>query len=321
MVFEEFILGKRHRLSWIAEATFGAGGTMENGEIVGLDARIEPDFNQNWQEILQAGADDRYVQGAALGPLDLPFTLTFTPVNFVFLKYCGYSVVDGVSSPYTHTFTIANSIMSFELEWVLRHTTDVAVTLTGCTVLGASIIFQKGTGEGGEGFISVALRCVAKAYTLGATESVIAAGDIDRTPFQWQHITLDFDNNEIAEINNGELIIEQGIDVNDSRYCNSTLGRAIGEPIPKVHRISGRFNANMKDNTFMAAWDTAAVIANCGLDLVQNATNNKLVSTFTNFRMSQGNPPTVLDGVTNVDIPFTAESFASLVATDLVETY
>ncbi len=323
MAFEEFLLGKRQRLSWIAETSHGAGGTMANGEIVGLDARIEPDFNQNWQEILAAGADNRYVQSRVAGPLDLPFTMTFTPVNWLFLKYCGYSISEGGGGGpnYVHTFSIANTIASFKLEWALRHTTDVVVTLTGCVVLGATITWQKATGEGGEGFISVALRCVAKAYSLGSSVTAISAGNITRTPFQWRHIALDFNNNEIAEINNGELTIEQGIDVNDSRYCNATLDRAIGEPIPKVHRISGRFNANMKDNVFPSGWDTAAVIANCGIDFVQNATSNKLVSTFTNFRMAQGNPPTILDGVTNVDVPFTAESFASLVATDTISSY
>lgn len=318
MAFEEFLLGKRQRLSWVDETSFGSGGSMSSGEICGLDARIEPDFNQNWQEILQAGADNRSIQGSVAGPLDLPFTLTFTPVNWKFLKYCGYSVNDAGGPTYTHTFTLANLIQSFKLEWALRATTPVVFTLTGCTVLGATITFQKATGEGGEGFISVALRCVAKAYAIGS--SVTSLSSITRTPYQWRHTVLDFDGNEIAEINNGELTIEQGIDVNDSRYCNATLDREIGEPIPKVHRISGRFNANMKDSVFPDAWATAAVIANCGLDFIQ-AANNKLVSTFTNFRVSQAIPPTVLDGVTNVDVPFTAESFASLIASDTISVY
>ncbi len=323
MAFEEFLLGKRHRLSWIAETSYGSGGTMANGEIVGNDAIIEPDFNQNWQEILQAGADNRFVQSRVPGPLDLPFTMIFTPVNWVFLKYLGYSISEGGGGGpnYTHTFSIANTLLSFKLEWALRATTNVVVTLTGCTVLGGTITFQKATGEGGEGMVTVALRCVAQDYDLGSSLTTISAGNITRTPFQWRHIALDFDNNEIAEINNGEITIEQGIDVNDSRYCNATLGRLIGEGIPKVHRISGRFNANMKDNVFPTAWDTGAVIANCGIDFIQNATSNKLVSVFSNFRMSQGNPPTVLEGVTNVDVPFTAESFSSLVATDTIATY
>ena len=194
MAFEEFLLGKRQRLSWIAETSHGAGGTMANGEIVGLDARIEPDFNQNWQEILAAGADNRLVQSRVAGPLDLPFTITFTPVNWLFLKYCGYSISEGGGGGpnYVHTFSLANVIASFKLEWALRHSTDVVITLAGCVVLGATITWQKATGEGGEGFISVALRCVAKDYTLGSSVTTISAGNITRTPFQWRHIALEF---------------------------------------------------------------------------------------------------------------------------------
>ena len=59
IAFSEQLIGVRERISWIAETSYGAGGTMSSGEIVGLNARIEPDFNQNWQEILSAGADDR----------------------------------------------------------------------------------------------------------------------------------------------------------------------------------------------------------------------------------------------------------------------
>ena len=322
MSFTKFLLGKRHRLSWIAETSYGSGGTMANGEIVGIDARLEPDFNPNWQEVLQAGADDRFIQDEVVGPLDLPFTLTFTPVNSLYLKYCGYSISEGGGGgpSYTHTFAIANVIQSFKLEWALRASTNVVFSLTGCTVLGATITFQKSTGEGGEGFVTVALRCVAKAYSIGSSVTTISAGNITRSPLQWRHVALTFNDNEIAEINNGEITIDQGIDPNDSRYCNATLDRALGEPIPKTHRISGSFNANMKDSTFPDGWATAAVITNCKINFTQ-AADNKLEVTFASFRMVKGIPATVLDGVTNVDVPFKAQSFTLLRATDTIAAY
>ena len=146
MAFEEFLLGKRQRLSWIAETSHGAGGTMANGEIVGLDARIEPDFNQNWQEILAAGADDRLVQSRVAGPLDLPFTITFTPVNWLFLKYCGYSISEGGGGGpnYVHTFSLANVIASFKLEWALRHTTDVVIKTSSAGAFIAGRVHEEG---------------------------------------------------------------------------------------------------------------------------------------------------------------------------------
>ena len=57
------------------------------------------------------------------------------------------------------------------------------------------------------------------------------------------------------------------------------------------------------------------------LYFIQNASDNKLVSVFTNFRLDKGNPPTELDGVVNVDLPFSAEAFTSLVATDTIAIY
>jgi len=121
-IFSEFLIGKREQISWEEEATYGTEVTPT--AIVGLNAKVEPDFDQNWQEILSAGADDRYISNRVKGPLTLPFTLIFTPVNWNFLKYCGYSLSEAGSDPYTHTFTLANTIMSFTLEWAKRASTD-----------------------------------------------------------------------------------------------------------------------------------------------------------------------------------------------------
>jgi len=78
---EEFLVGKRERASWVIESTYGDGGTMSGGEIVGLDVTIEPNWDLGWQEILASGADNRNVQGREKGPLSLPYTMTFIPVN------------------------------------------------------------------------------------------------------------------------------------------------------------------------------------------------------------------------------------------------
>lgn len=319
MVFTEFLLGKKERLSWVAETSYADGGTMSSGEIIGLNARIEPAFNKNWQEILSAGASNRSIQGRVLGPLDLPFTLVFTPVDWKFLKYCGYSVADAGGPTYTHTFTLADAVASFKLEWALRATTSVVITLTGCVVLGGTISFAKATGSGGEGFIQVSLRCIGKAYSIGSSVTSLSA--ITRTPFQWRHVRLTLNNSEVVEVNNGELLIDNGIDVNDSRYCNVDASVYISEPIPKIHRITGRVNVNVKDNTYVNLWDSDDEISNCSLDFEQNATNNKLEADFSGFRIDTALSATNLENPTSADIPFSAESFSSLVASDTISTY
>jgi hypothetical protein len=319
MVFQEMLLGKRERLSWVDETSYGIGGTMTGGEIVGLDATIEPGFNQNWEEILSAGADNRYVQGRVPGPLLLPFTLTFTPVNWKFLKYAGYSVANGGGPPYAHTFTISNSVQSFKLEWAMRHTTPIVVTLTGCTVKKTTIKFQKAAGEGKEGFVKVVLDCVAQNYSFGS--SVTTLSSITAAPFQWRHTKWTVNTAEVVEINNGTVVIDQSIDEADCRYCNSTLDRTIGEPIPKTHRITGVFNVNFKDNTFFAYWNAATAIGGTNKAEFIRGSNDNVSAVFSNLRLGESYPSTDLEGVSNKDIPFTAESFSSLISTDANATY
>lgn len=319
MTYTEMLIGLKEKLSWVAETSYGSGGTINSGEVVGLNARMEPDFNQNWQEILSAGGDDRYVDSRVTGPLTLPFTMVFTPVNWKFLKYCGYSVANAGSSPaYTHTFTIANTIASFKLEWAKRHTTAHVITLAGCVVKSCTISFSKSTGEG-EGMIMVSLNCVAKAVTQGST--VASTSEITSSPFQWRHTKLTLGGTERAEVSSGEITIDNGIDENDSRYCNSTLNRALGEPIPKVHRISGRFNVNIKDKTYFDYWNAATVIGGTNKLEFIRAANDDVIGTFANFRLAQGVAPTDLEGVTNTDLIWTADSWTSLISADNVATY
>ena len=252
MAFTEFLIGKRERLSWIVEASFGAGGTMSNGEIVGNNMSMEPDWSQGWQEVLSAGADSLEVENRVPGPKVLPYSMTFVPVNWRWLKYL-MGVVDGTDGAVkTHTFTVRNTILSYDLEWAKRHTTDHVITTVGNFVKSATISFTKATSEGSDGFIQVLLNCVAQNYSQGS--SVTTLSSLTKTPFQYRMIKFTLNDSEISEVNNGELTIDLGIDEADSRYCNSTLGPLIGEPIPKVFRIKGRVNINIKDKTYYDLW-------------------------------------------------------------------
>lgn len=321
MVFTEYLIGKRHRLSWVSETAFGTGGNMAaDGEVVGLNATIEPDFNQNWQEILSDGTSGRNLNSHVLGPLDLPFTLTFTNVDWKFLRYCGYSFTNtGGSPPYTHTGTLQNAIRSFKLEWAILHSTPVVVTLDGCTVLSATVNFTKGSGNA-EGMITVSLSCQAKGFTLGSSLSTLASGVVSRSPFHYRNVLITKNDVEVAEVNNGTFTIDQGIDANDSRYCNATLDREVGEFIPKVHRVSGRYNMNLKDNTEFNQWNAGVSIPDCKIEFVKSD-NDDLVLVLDNFKIGQGIPNTVLDGVTNTDIIWACTGFDSIVARDDLDDY
>ena len=329
MVFNEFLLGKRSRLSWVDETSFGTGGNMANdGEVIGLNAVIEPDFNQNWQEILSAGAGSRSVEGFELGSLDLPFTLNFTPVNWKFLKYCGYDfdnvVNPALSTNYLHTGTLMNSLQSFKLEWAIFHTTPVVFTITGVGVLSATINFSKGAGDA-DSFITVSLSCYAKSVSIGSTPTTLASGVVTRSPFHFRHVKLTKSGSEVAEVNNGEISIDQGIDPSDSRYCNATLDREVGELIPKTHRVTGRYNLNVKDSTEFDEWDNGVALTDTKLEFIKvsgtGADADNVVMGLDGFVIGSAIPSNALDGVMNSDLVWKCKGFSPLTVRDNLNDY
>ena len=320
MAFEEFLIGKRERGSWVAETSHGSGGNMaDDGEVVGLNFELIPDFNQNWQEVLSGGADARTVESRAEGPLTYPFQIRFTPVNWKWLKYL-MSVQNAGGDPYTHTFTVGNTAPSFKIEWAKRHTTPVVVTLSGCVILNATLNFVKATGAG-EGFCVVTANCIGSVYSLGSSVTTLAAGNISSKPFQFRHVKLTLNGSEVVEVNNGEISIDNGIDPNDSRYCNATQNRALAELIPKVFRINGRFNVNEKDNTYQSLWDAAAAVGSTNkLEFIRGA-NDNMIFTFGVFKLATTPDPTDLEGISAADLIWTDDAFTSAIATDSVQTY
>ena len=317
---QEYLLGKRERMSWVIESSYGSGGTMSGGEIVGLDCSIEPDFSQGWQEVLTAGADNRSIQGRVKGPKHLPYNMTFIPVNWRWLKYL-YSVSNGDDGGVkTHTFTLANAINTYKLEWAKRHTTNHVITLAGNFVKSATLRFTKATGEGSQGFMRVNMSCVAQDNSQGS--SVTSLSNLTDDGFQFLHTKLTLNSTEIPELNNGEITFESGIDENDSRYCNTTFDNKVGDPIPKTSRISGRFNVNIKDKTEYDFWENGVVVPGTNTLLIDRdgSGDDQLVVTFTNLVIHKGVAPTSLEGVTNVDLIWTADSI-SAVARDLISTY
>lgn len=318
MSFTEHLIGKRERISWVAETSYGSGGTMSSGDIVGYDAKLSPQWNQNWQEILSAGADNRNVQGYSKGPLSYPFTLTFNPVDWKFLKYATMSVANAGSDPYTHTFTLANTIQSFKLEWAKRHSTNHVITLTGCVVLKYELRYAKPTGAG-EGRLVVVATCVAQAASPGS--SVTSLSNITAEAIKWHHVKLTLNNTEEVRVNSGVLTIDCGIDPNDSRYCNATLARAIGEPIPKTFRVFGMNNITLTDKTYYDYFDGAATVSNSKLEFIRGA-NDNIVFTFAGLKTgSPGEAPTNFDQPSNIDFAFMTEGLTSLIATDSTATY
>jgi len=315
--FNEFILGKREQISWGAETTYGTGVTVT--EIFGYDCVLTPSDAQNYQEVLNSGNNVRSLAAHAVGPLSLSFSLEFTPVNWKFLQFCGYGVTDAGGPAYTHTFALANAVASFTCERAMnKDDTDVVRTYDGCVVKSMAIRFSKASGSGTEGFIKVSMDCVAQGYTDGS--SVTSLSVVSASPFQWRHAKLTVGGSEVVEVNSGELSIDNGINEDNSRYCNSTLNREIGEPIPEVNRVSGSLSVNTKDNTYISDWAGAITISGTNkLEFIRGS-DDKIVFTFTGFKYATADMPTNVEGIDSTDIAWICTSVAT-VATDDIATY
>lgn len=319
----EYFLGKREQIAMCEEDTWAALGTktmVANGFIVGKNTVIEPDFSKSWQEILTAGADSRDIDSMEKGPERYRFTMTFHPTNWKFLRYCAHgSVTNTGTAPTVHTFTATDTVKSFTLEWAKRATTDHVITLTGCTITNCTIRFTKGFGAT-EGFITVVANCLAKSGSAGTSTTTVSADTDDA--FQFRMVKLTYSGSEVTEVNSGEINIDNGITEEDSRYCNSTLDQAIGEPIPTVRRYTCRFNINQSDDTYYDDWHDQVVVPSTNtLELIRGTgPADDVTFTFTGLYVQTAVSPTNIEGVNNVDVVGTITSVA-IVANDALTDY
>jgi len=319
----EYMIGKREQIAMCEEdtwATLGTSTMVDDGYIVGKNTKITPDFSKNWQEILTAGADSRDMDSMEKGPETYKFSLEFVPTNWKFLRYCAHGTVSNTSTaPTVHTFTATDVVKSFTLEWAKRGSTDHVITLTGCVITNLTMNFAAGTGPT-EGFVTVTAECIAKSAVAGTSTTSISAEVADG--FQFRMAKLTYAGSEITEVNSGELTIDNGIDEEDSRYCNSTLAQSIGEPIPKVRRYTCRFNINQKDDTYFDDFEDEVVVPGTNSLALIRGTGpaDDVTFTFTDLYLQQATSPTNLDGITNVDVVGTIKSVA-IVANDALTDY
>ena len=214
-----------------------------------------------------------------------------------------------------------NTVLSYKLEWAKRATTAHVLTTIGNVIKSATMSFSKATGEGTEGWIHVNASCVGQDVTEGTTVSSVS--NIAKDGFQYRSVKWTIGGTEIKEVNNGEISIDNGIDENDSRYCNTTYDDLLGEPIPKTFRISGRFNVNIKDTTMFDHWDAGTVVAGTNTLLFDKdgTGNDQLLITFGDFYIYGAVASTNLEGVTNVDVIWACDAFTSIVSRDDITSY
>jgi len=322
MTATEFNLGLRERFITVNETSYGTGGSLASALVIGKNMRVTQSWAQGFQETLSAGNDRRYIDANVAGPLLLPYNIEFYPVDWRFLKYAFDITSETGSTPTTHTLDVGNTLQSFRAEWAKQNSQgNQAFITTGNVVTQMVISFQKATGAGNDGFVNVNLGVLAQDYS--STSSVQGSiSSLTDDPFQYRMVKLTLASNEIVEVNNGEMTIQQTINPNDSRYANSTLNRKIGEPIPTVFRIFGRFNINVKDTTYSDIWELAADLTGTNkLEFIRTSGSDEAVWTFTGMTVnpaSIGN--TNIEGVDNVEFVWVAET-VQVVTKDAIANY
>lgn len=306
MATQEGYLGLRERYISAEESSYGVAVSLASAKNPGTNMTIAPTFTQGFQEVTSAGTDQRTIVKRVAGGLTLDYNLTYNPITWERLKYMFDIDSETGSDPYTHTLSVGNTQLSFTSEWAMRHDTDPLIwKLTGNVVKQLTIDWQKSSGEGNDGFV----RCTEQITAQNYSEPSLQAGDFALTgdPFQYRHAKVTLNSSEVIPINNGQLVMTQGINPNDSRYTNTTLGRTIGTPISTVFRINGRFNLNLFETTFNDLWAAAAALSGTNTIEFEQSAGNKI--TFTLSGVTVEPVPmagTNLEGINTGDFVFVA---------------
>lgn len=301
----EFPIGTREQIAWVEESTYkdlGANTLSSDGEIVGYNTVINPSLSRVWHEILNSGADTPELKSMVKGNKVLNFTLTFTPYNWTFLKYCTHpSVTNSDQGSYNeHTWTIDNAIKSFQLEWANRMATDHVITLIGCTIKDFKIKFSKGTGPT-DGFVTVEANCVASDYS--SDSSVTSMTPPTDDPLRFFDTKFTYNSSEVVEVNSGEIRCDNGINEDDSRYCNDTYADTLAEPIPTVKRYGITMNITHSDSTYFDDWDNGTTLSGTNKLRFYKDTHDWVEVSFTNPRLGVAPvPATNLTGPNKLDL-------------------
>jgi hypothetical protein len=320
MPTSEGVLGFRERFIEAEETNYGEAVALTSANMPGYNLKVMPNFSQGFQEILNDGSDDREVVSKVAGPLSLNYKLSYSPVDWRRLKYVFDIDSETGTSPTTHVLSIGNTLKTYTAEWALRHdSSPIIIKTTGNVVNSTTIDFKKATGEGNEGFVTISQDCIAQNYTTPAIQS--GSYTVTGDPFQYRHIVWTLASSAVVEVNNGSITFDQGIDPANCRYASTSLDRTIGTPIPTLFRISGRFNVNLVNSTYMDLWETAAALTGTNTLVFQISASNKTTFTFTGMTVDPVPlSETNMEGINSADFVFTATG-VSVVVLDSISAW
>ena len=125
----------------------------------------------------------------------------------------------------------------------------------------------------------------------------------------------------VNEVNNGEIIIEQSLDLNDYTYASASFDVNRGAPIPKTMRITGTININLKNSVIQDLFKADNVLTGTNTLTIERAVNDNIVFNFDKMVITKAiDDGADVEGVTNMDVIFSA-TVSTIVATDNLPTY
>lgn len=249
-----------------------------------------------------------------------PFTLSWIVTDFKHLRYLLSSNVEAGADPFTHTFDTELSLSSDFFSYQRITGSGVVMTYLGCTFLRIKYEWQKSTGDDESGYIRATASVIPTSFTDDVTAKTAGNDTTTKSPFTFNQFKATVGGTEIVEVVSGSIEIDSGVNPEDFFYCNSTNDTAIGEIRPVFFKTIGNLTINVKDGRQIDEMQQDGISGTNKFEIIEDATNNKIVFTFADMYNIQPFGDTNYRGLTSVGVVYDA-TITDIVVTDGVQNY
>lgn len=218
---------------------------------VGMTQTHDGDDDTGVIPVRYVGQTDRNVGQYEDGPTGFTGTLDYFPQDFRMLKFAlGLNTDAGSPSPFTHTYTEANSddlipetsgatrLPTFTLEdaQVTATGKNFVRTYAGCMVDSLSIAFSESN------ILSNSISYVAQSrvFSSGAKTAVTA---LTTEPFKFQHVAIDIPSGtRVANLKEGAFTLNNNLD--PQHYVNASRNIGTPEALNRDYEVSLTLNGD-----------------------------------------------------------------------------
>jgi len=286
------------------ESSFGSGATTRDKvfcrgqRVTGLGDR------HNLQLIPELGY--REVKGWVYRNLEGALSVEGVLSNPWWLKaLMGSVTTSGTLSPYTHTFTKANSLPSMEVEVAFSGESGNVVPLLRGAVINSATI-STAVGE------VVTLRL--DIYYRNRASGTYGTPTVDTfIPFTMEHCSLQIPSGTtIGEVQNLELTI-----TNNVYRLYEIGGYKQKGAIPQQFEVTGRFTVALKDSTLL---NNVRGSQSSGKIIIQSASDNSITVNMTDLLFEEWSLPIEPNAPVILELPFRARDISNIVAVNNIST-